>query len=196
MNFGGEIMNNPQAPTARKNGLVIQEMPDEVLVYDLKTDKAHCLNQTAAFVWKNCDGKTSVSEIVLQFEKQSGTKVEEDLIWLAIDQLNERNLLETNVTSKFAGESRRSVLKKIGFASVVALPVIASLVAPTAVLAVACSGVQTADSCGTGNCNRGTPCTSCSPACGAGFACGCSGAGATCECIATAGAKTAASKKG
>lgn len=189
-------MINPQAPTARKNGLVVQEMPDEVLVYDLETDKAHCLNQTAAFVWKNCDGKTSVTEIVSQFEKQSGTKIEEDLVWLAIDQLNERSLLEKSVASKFAGESRRSVLKKIGFASVVALPVIASLVAPTAVLAVACSGVQTTSSCGAGNCNRGTPCSGCG-VCPSGTTCGCSGAGASCECIGTptGAAKSSTTKK-
>jgi hypothetical protein len=182
MNFGGETMINPQTPMARKNGLVIQETTEEVLVYDLETDKAHCLNRTAAFVWKKCDGKTSVEEIVKQFEKQTGSRVEEDLVWLAIDQLSERKLLEKTVATKFAGESRRSVLKKIGFASVIALPVIASLVAPTAVLAVACSGVQTAASCGSGNCNRGTPCSSCGP-CPAGTTCGCSGAGATCECI-------------
>lgn len=178
-------MINPQTPMARRNGLVIQETTDEVLVYDLETDKAHCLNRTAAFVWKKCDGNTSVEEIVKQFEKQTGSRVEEDLVWLAIDQLNERKLLEKNVVSKFAGESRRSVLKKIGFASVVALPVIASLVAPTAVLAVACSGVQSPASCGSGNCNRGTPCNSCSPACAAGQTCGCSGTGASCECFGT-----------
>ena len=50
-------MNNSQVPVARKQGLVVQEMPDEVLIYDLDTNKAHCLNQTAAFVWKSCDGK-------------------------------------------------------------------------------------------------------------------------------------------
>ncbi len=191
MNFGGEIMINPQTPMARKNGLVIQETTEEVLVYDLETDKAHCLNRTAAFVWKKCDGKTSVEEIVKQFEKQTGSRIEEDLVWLAIDQLSERKLLEKTVASKFAGESRRSVLKKIGFASVIALPVIASLVAPTAVLAVACSGVQTASSCGSGNCNRGTPCSSCNPACVAPAVCGCSGAGASCECITPAFAKKA-----
>ncbi|HEX8286848.1 MAG TPA: PqqD family protein [Pyrinomonadaceae bacterium] len=179
-------MINPQAPTARKNGLVVQEMPDEVLVYDLETDKAHCLNQTAAFVWKNCDGKTSVNEIVAQFEKQQGSKINEDLVWLAIDQLSERKLLENSVATKFAGESRRSVLKKIGFASVVALPVIASLVAPTAVLAVACSGVQTPASCGAGAggaaCNSATPCSDCGGACQSGQQCRCSGVGSSCTC--------------
>lgn len=188
-------MINPQTPMARKNGLVIQETNEEVLVYDLETDKAHCLNQTAAFVWKKCDGQTSVEDIVTQFEKQTGSRVDEDLVWLAIDQLNERKLLEKTVVTKFAGESRRSVLKKIGFASVVALPVIASLVAPTAVLAVACSGIQTAASCGSGNCNRGTPCSTCSPACTGTAVCGCSGAGASCECITPAMRSTSTEKK-
>ena len=47
-------------PRARKEGLVVQDMPDELLVYDVDRHKAHCLNQTAALVWKRCDGKTSV----------------------------------------------------------------------------------------------------------------------------------------
>jgi len=150
-------MINPQTPLARKNGLVIQEMSDEVLVYDTETNKAHCLNQTAAFVWKNCDGVNSVNDIVAHLEKHTGSVIEEDLIWLAIDQLTERKLLEKNITSKFAGESRRSVLKKIGLASVIALPIISSLTAPSAALAVACSGVVTNAECA--RCNPGTPCT-------------------------------------
>ncbi len=56
-------MNSSQVPVARKEGLVIQEMPDEVLVYDLDTNKAHCLNQTAAFVCKSCNGRNSVADI-------------------------------------------------------------------------------------------------------------------------------------
>ena len=136
-------MNNSQNPVARREKLVIQELPDEVLVYDLETNKAHCLNQTAAFVWKYCNGANSVADIVSQFEQKSGSRVPEDLIWLAIDQLNERNLLEKDLPTKFAGESRRAVLKKIGFASIIALPVIASLTAPTAIMAVGCSGVVT-----------------------------------------------------
>ncbi len=34
--------------------LVMKEMPDEVLLYDLKQHKAHCLNQAAALVWRYC----------------------------------------------------------------------------------------------------------------------------------------------
>lgn len=119
-------MNNAQFPVARKSGLVVQEMPDEVLVYDLDSNKAHCLNQTAASVWKACDGNTSVSEIARFF----GDGSHEDLVWLAIDQLSENNLLQEKIGTRFQGQSRREVIKKIGLASMVAIPVIASLVAP------------------------------------------------------------------
>ena len=50
-------------PAARKDELVIQEVEGETLVYDLKSHKAHCLNRTAALVWKRCDGRTRVGQI-------------------------------------------------------------------------------------------------------------------------------------
>lgn len=146
-------MNNPNNPMARQNGLVVQEMPDEVLVYDLDTNKAHCLNQSAALVWKSCDGSNSVADIVRQFDSTGGGKVTEDFVWLAIDQLNENNLLDGKIAPRFAGQSRRQVLKTIGLASMVALPVIASLVAPsTALGAISCActrstGVDTPGNC-------------------------------------------------
>ena len=118
-------MKSPQLPCARKAGLVIQDMPDEVLVYDLDTNKAHCLNKSAAFVWRSCDGKTSISDIARLFEIQTGDKVSDDFVWLALDQLNENSLLESEVKASFAGRSRREVIKKIGLASMVALPIVA-----------------------------------------------------------------------
>ena len=124
---------------ARQNGLVVQEMPDEVLVYDLDTNKAHCLNQSAALVWRSCDGNNSIADIMRQFESTGAGKVSEDFVWLAIDQLNENNLLASGMKPRFEGQSRRQVLKTIGLASMVALPVIASLVAPPNALgAVTC----------------------------------------------------------
>src|SRR3954447_19559512 len=138
-------MNNSQYPVARKSGLVIQELPDEVLVYDLNSNKAHCLNQTASMVWKSCDGKTSISEIAEAF----GTGNNEDLVWLAIDQLGESELLEKVVESKFHGQSRREVIKKIGLASIIAVPVIASLVAPQNALASTSCACVTPGDCST-----------------------------------------------
>jgi hypothetical protein len=158
-------MKSSQIPVARKEGLVIQETTEEVLVYDLNSNKAHCLNQTAAFVWKSCNGNNSVPDITKLFEKETGSVVHEDLVWLAIDQLNEKNLMEAELSAKFAGRSRREVIKKIGLAAVVALPVVASLTAPTSALAstsCACvnpGGCLTQTTCpSTTNCNGSGVC--------------------------------------
>jgi hypothetical protein len=148
-------MNNSQYPLARTNGLVVQEVPNEVLVFDMETNEAHCLNETAAMVWKYCDGKTSVPQIA-EILGEGKDSVSDDLIWLAIDQLNEHKLLEKEVATKFAGQSRREVLRKIGLASMIALPIIASMAAPRSVLAaVSCA-------CGNnpGDCTAQTTCPS------------------------------------
>jgi hypothetical protein len=153
-------MINSQFPTARKSGLVIQEVPNEVLVFDLESNKAHCLNDTAAMVWKSCDGKTSVPEIAKFIGKETGKNVQDDLVWLAIDQLTENHLLENAIADRFKGETRREVIKKIGLASMIALPVVASLVAPQNALAsLSCVCTATAqcatpplDVCGSPTC--------------------------------------------
>ena len=148
-------MNNSQYPLARTNGLVVQEVPNEVLVFDMETNEAHCLNETAAMVWKYCDGKTSVPQIAEILGEGKDSAVSDDLIWLAIDQLNEHKLLEKEVATKFPGQSRREVLRKIGLASMIALPIIASMAAPRSVLA--------ANSCactGPGDCLAQTTCPS------------------------------------
>jgi hypothetical protein len=141
-----EKMNNSQFPLARKSGLVVQEVPDEMLVYDLERNKAHCLNKTAAIVWKSCDGNNSVADIARSVENQAGGAVTEDFVWLAIDQLSENDLLETEMRSVFGNQSRREVIKKIGLASMIGLPIIASLVAPSSAMAAA-------------SCNCGSPAT-------------------------------------
>ncbi len=140
-------MNNSQIPVARKQGLVVQEMPEEVLIYDLDTNKAHCLNKTAALVWKSCDGNNSVADITKSLENGFGSRVEEDLVWLAIEQLNAKDLLTENVARRIKGQTRREVIKKIGFASVIALPIVASLAAPSSVMATASCACTSPGSC-------------------------------------------------
>jgi hypothetical protein len=60
--------------------------------------------------------------------------VPEEVVWLALDQLKKENLLENGgeIPTKFSGMSRREVIRKVGLATAIALPVIAGLVAPTA----------------------------------------------------------------
>ena len=146
-------------PKARRNKLVIQELPDEVLVYDQDSDKAHCLNQTAALVWKECDGQTDVAAIASRLGAELKAPVDERLVWFALDQLERDNLLESPVMSPafMSGMTRRQMVRTMGFAAAIAVPVITSILAPTKAHAVSC--VASGQPCPAG------PTTCCSGSC-------------------------------
>lgn len=149
-------------PAARRAELVIQEVESETLIYDLESHKAHCLNHTAALVWKHCDGKHTAGQVARKVEAELGEKVSTEVIWLAVDQLEKRGLLEEPVGIGYgaAGMSRRELTRRLGIAAaLVALPLITSINAPAAIQAV--SG------CGRG----GAPCGGANPPCCAGFNC-------------------------
>jgi hypothetical protein len=123
-----------QAISARREDLVIQELSDETLVYDLRKHKAHCLNQTAAFVWNHCNGQTQATEIAALMEREWHKPVGEDVVWLALKQLYKADLLEKVAAG--GGEkmnvSRRAVMRKLGTAAALTLPMVTSVVSPTA----------------------------------------------------------------
>lgn len=120
-------------PLARQSSLIVKEVEDETLVYDLEADKAHCLNSTAAQVWKSCDGKTSVKEIASQLSSPNRAPVDENLVWLALDQLEKFKLLDEAPAkpAMLAGLTRRQMVARLGIAAV-ALPAIVSIVSPHA----------------------------------------------------------------
>lgn len=121
-------------PKSRNKNIVIQEMNKEILIYDLITNKAFCLNETSAIIYQLCDGKRNVAKISQALSKKLNQPITEDLIWLALDNFKKDNLLEDSKEFEidFNGLTRRQVVKKIGFSSLLVLPVIASLVAPVA----------------------------------------------------------------
>jgi len=119
-------------PLARSKEIVVQEINHELLVYDLETNRAHNLNETAAAVWKLCDGKKSSFDISHELGENYGTPVSEELVWLAIEQLNGDGLLENSPVTKLQaiGISRRDLIRKAGFASMIALPIVSTIIAP------------------------------------------------------------------
>ena len=127
-------------PEARREGLVVQEMSEEVLVYDRERNKAHCLNRTAALVWSHCDGNKSVAEMARAIAQETNAPVDEDLIWLGVEQLSKTHLLRERamMPEHKRGLSRREVMRRIGLTAAVALPVVTSIVAPTAAQAANC----------------------------------------------------------
>jgi hypothetical protein len=125
-------MKNPSVlPRARTKDLVIRELGDETLVYDLVTDKAHCLNQCAALVWKSCDGKTTAEKAARALSEKLGAPVDKDVVWLALDQLRRFDLVESYEPPRLVRSvTRRDLVLKYAPA-VLALPAIMSISAPT-----------------------------------------------------------------
>jgi hypothetical protein len=131
-------MKNPaRLPKARTDNLVIRELDDETLVYDMDRDQAHCLNQTAALVWKECDGKTTATQAARALKSELAAPVEADVIWLAVKQLQRFHLVEAS--GKSPSVSRRDLVLKYAPAAL-ALPVILSISAPTLAGLVSCVG--------------------------------------------------------
>ena len=146
-------------PEARKEGLVIHELPGEVLVYDLDRHKAHCLNKTAALVWERCDGKTSVAQLVKQLENELKTRVDEEVVLLAVNQLDKSRLLKEKTMPDIGRIrlSRRELIKRAGVGAAIALPLVTSIIAPTAAQAATVCGSVV---CSAGVCPTGCICVS------------------------------------
>ena len=152
-------------PRARKSGLIVKEVDNEILIYDQERNKAHCLNQTAAKVWKYCDGETTVATACQALSLDLDTRVDEKLVSYAVDQFASDNLLETEVgmpAFMMPGLNRRQMVRTLGLAAAVAIPLVTSMVAPTPAQAASCF-------------LAGTPCTAsaecCSGVCNGSFLC-------------------------
>lgn len=122
-------------PKARTEGLVIESIDNELVVYDDTTKRAHCLNRSAALVWGYCDGKTAVAAMAARLAADAGSTANEDVVLFALRQLAERDLLDRplNVSSDVA-MNRRQLLMGLGAAAVL-VPVVTSLVAPSSAAA-------------------------------------------------------------
>ena len=168
------------APTARRAGLIVKELETETLVYDRERDEAHCLNQTAALVWKYCDERMQVDQIATCVGKELAEPVASEVVWLALSQLRKRRLLMERIPRPTYGSksgsrpriSRRELALGLGRAVMISLPLITTIAAPRA----ASAGGSCDPSCGMPPtaicCPAGCPCTSgmicCTGVCSAG----------------------------
>jgi hypothetical protein len=147
-------------PKARTERLIIKELPDETLVYDLDTDQAHCLNQTSGLVWKNCDGTRTATQVADCIETELGLKMPKEFVWLALEELEKFKLLTDSVSmpNRFTGTSRRDMIRTLSVGAAVAIPLITSIIAPTPAQAASCTAPTNRDNdCA---CTSSTQCTS------------------------------------
>ncbi len=142
-------------PHARVNELIVRELPEETLVYDQKHDKAHCLNRAAALVWRHCDGQTTGAAMAKILHDELQVPVDEQLVCLALDQLERARLLQERIASpRWASlYSRRDFARKLGIA-VGVVPMVMTILAPAAMANNSCISLG-------GSCNNQHQC--CAP---------------------------------
>lgn len=121
-------------PPSKTENVVVQNLESELLIYDLVTNKVFCLNETSAIIYQACDGKTSFDEL------KNKHNLTDEIIFLALDLLKKENLLEENFVSPLQGMNRRKVVKIIGKTSLIAIPIISSLMAPSPAMAASTCG--------------------------------------------------------
>src|ERR1041385_7148433 len=153
-------MNHKYFPKARSENLIVEQLDDEVRVEDTERDRAHCLNSTAAFVWRHCDGRRTAGDIARELHqgmpKPNAETIRsiEELVWLALSQLNRDHLLtEGFAPPRVPRITRREALLRVGIGAAIAVPIVASITAPTAVQAGTCGHTNS-------NCSTGAECCS------------------------------------
>lgn len=122
-------------PHARKSGLIVKEADGEILIYDEHNSRAHCLNATAAKVWQHCDGRSTIAEVCMSLSSDLEAPVDENIVWYAIDQFSRDNLLQEKTlipAGLITNMNRRQMVRTLGLAAVIALPLVTTIVAPDA----------------------------------------------------------------
>lgn len=142
-------------PKTRTSNILEMKADGELLIYDLRHNKAYNLNETSKIIYKACADQLSYDEL------KRVSNFTDDLIHFALDQLKNQNLLaDESYVSPFEGLNRREVIRKVGLASIIALPVISVLIAPAAVNASSvCSIGNGTGRLGTGGSGSGQLCS-------------------------------------
>jgi len=129
-------------PKARQERLTTCVLPDETLVYDHERQKGHCLNATAAMVWRHCDGGTSLDELARHVAAEHGAisvMAAAEVVGLALEQLGRRHLLEQAPALMPLERriGRRDALRRLAY--VVSLPLVMTVATKAAAQSI--SGV-------------------------------------------------------
>jgi len=129
-------------PEARTEQLLVQDLNEEVLVYDTERHKAHTLNRTAALIWRHCDGKNSLADLTHIVASHTRLPADEGMVWLALEELDSAHLLRSPLPPTAAADrySRRDVARRLARSArwTALVPAVLSITAPTAAQAASC----------------------------------------------------------
>jgi hypothetical protein len=155
---GMEMTERARRFVARHTDVVVEGVGSDLLVFDRRTDTAHCLGEAAALVWRSCESGATLNELaeMLVAHKLVGSSDEGTaLAEAALSELDETELLETSLRP--GGMPRRQALRRIAKVGAIAVsaPLIVSATAQAS--PASCQG-NSGGSCVTVPCCSGFGC--------------------------------------
>lgn len=160
------MTNHEGRPVAKTDEVLSTRLSSgEIVVFDRKRNRAHALNPAAATIWNGCDGEHTVADLAELLSRETGTEADAEVVRLSLAELERLGLLERSAGGPRYGDlvTRREAFVRAGTraaAAAAALPIIATVLAPTSASASSCR--QTGVSC-----TAGSQC--CSGVCAGGF---------------------------
>ena len=150
-------------PRARKNRLVTRDLGDELVVYDLERHKAYWLNPVAMQVFRHCDGETTIPDMARRVGGALRLPVDEQAVRLGLVRLEKAHLLDGPVGLTLH-TSRREMLRTLGRAAGVVVPLVTALTVPTSAQAASgCNGLNQPCPNGQSDCCPGLQCSGPTP---------------------------------
>lgn len=105
---------------ARAADVLVEEVGDETVVYDLKTKEAHCLKPLAAFAFAHADGKRTLDELVQLAQRTLTPAPSATEVSAVVAELERSSLLDVPQLSVQHGTSRREMLRNTAMAGAAA----------------------------------------------------------------------------
>ena len=101
-------------PRAIGQGLLTDQIGDELLIYNRETHQAYCLIPAAAAVWRWCDGQTSVAELSQKLRDSVDPQADDAAVEKLLAELDQAGLLESASLPRGESVSRRRALIGLG----------------------------------------------------------------------------------
>lgn len=148
-----------KTPRRRADGLLERPMGDELVIYDTEHHRAHALEPLAREIWRACDGRTSIEEMIGRAAMGGDPDADpEDVVVRCLRLLDDAGLFETPLRLPDPSRvTRRRLLRAAAVA-----PLVASVAVPEPVAAQSNRPIgapcSSSDQCASGCCGPSRKC--------------------------------------
>jgi hypothetical protein len=119
--------------------LLAKPLVGELLLYDEEQCTAHCVAGLVQDLWNLCERERSVTELT-RLMREKWPDISEHGVLAALSQMESAGLLVEPSQDESLSASRRDVLRRIGVAAVVGIPIaITSVLVPPVAAAASCA---------------------------------------------------------